>query len=509
MTPRARSVASFAAALLGSFAALLSSQNAIAAEWSFATTSRFFAQTLSEEILVSQDFRSRTSTLTADRLEYQLILGGTFDFRPIDELGVHLALNSGLIAFGSDGVFGDGLALKDHAKRTLFLGRVSADAQLGESGVLELEAGRVRQEIGRGLIYDAYGFGLSADLDFALLPDVFPLRMFVCGLIPDGSFFDRPPANPLVTVELELTPTNEISVALLFAGYFDNGEGLVGFFQEAAWRSRMAGLSEVLRNALGQQALLELLEYRHATGELAYRVDTLGEVAWGGFAVELSWPSFWLSATLLAQLGTVDVRSEPNDELTQLVRRAPRLKAINRALLEEQAIEIGVRAAMFQLETEARASKALSLGGFLALATGDDAELDRRLTSFFGLAPRLGYTPIFFNGGVTYDFATPTVTAVSPDGAGLAAAGLRVVLRPTKKFRAELSGALLAATISNPDRGILFGTEAGVDVSYRLGAGFSASLEFAALSAGSYYGDLPAGLQGVASLSYEKGRTQR
>ncbi|MBI2374289.1 MAG: hypothetical protein HYV07_09835 [Deltaproteobacteria bacterium] len=481
----------------------LAAQPALALEASFSTSQRVFAQSLSEEVLVSQDFRARTSTLTADRFEYQFFLSAALDHRPVDALGLHFGVSSGLVAFSHDGAFGDGLPLADHAKRTLFLGRVSAELELGETGVFELELGRLREDVGRGLIYDAYAFGLVADADLGLLPERWPWHLRLAGLVPDGSFFSAPAPNPLVSLEVELEVLDDVSTALILAAYFDNGQGVTPFFAEAAWRDRIRALTELVGD---RPLVLEVLEAGHDAGKIAYDVDTLGELLFVGLALDGAIDPVVFSGAVVAELGSFSLRSTPNGSLVRAVERAgrrlPAIQAVRATILEPRETEVAVRSAMAQLEIDVRASRVFSFGGFAVLATGDDATLDRTFSSYIGLAPRLGYTSLFFSGGVSSTLVSPSVVSVAPDGAGVFAVGARAALRPARALKAELTLAFISSLVGS-EGGQVLGEEADLDVELRLGAGFSATLSLAAFRSGPYYGDLPLGSQGILGLSYE------
>ena len=172
-----------------------------ALEYEMVSGHRLFLQSLSEEVLVSQYFFQRTSTVTEDRAAHQMFAYARVHGRPFDALGLEIALDTGLIEIGEDGVLGDGRPFGTHAKETLLLGEALFDLQLGEDGVLQIKGGRLRPLLGLGFIYDAYAFGGLVDVDLGLVSEV-PLSITLQAVLPDGTFTSNNKANPLIELDL-------------------------------------------------------------------------------------------------------------------------------------------------------------------------------------------------------------------------------------------------------------------------------------------------------------------
>src|SRR5687768_5357488 len=131
-------------------AMLLTPQRAFAFDWELAIGNRFFLQTLSEEVTRSQlRYPTLTSTTAATAVAYQVHALGMIAGRPIDQMGLQLGIDTGIIEIGNDGVLIDGRDPAETAERTGFLGETLMDLQLGEGGVVEIQLGKLRPHIGR------------------------------------------------------------------------------------------------------------------------------------------------------------------------------------------------------------------------------------------------------------------------------------------------------------------------------------------------------------------------
>src|SRR5688500_1759539 len=170
-------------------ATLLTPSTAGALDWEVAIQNRFFLQTLLEEVVRSQlRYPTLTSTTAETAVAYQLHALGKIGGRPIDQMGLQLGIDTGIIEIGSDGVLIDGRDPAETAERTGFLGETFMDLQLGEGGVVELQIGKLRPQIGRGAIFDAYGFGVMLDADGTLLEQAVPVSLRFGALLPEATF---------------------------------------------------------------------------------------------------------------------------------------------------------------------------------------------------------------------------------------------------------------------------------------------------------------------------------
>ena len=96
-----------------------------------------------------------TSSTAVTDVAYQLHAYASIAGRPIDQLGLQLSIDTGIIEVGSEGVLIDGRDPGETAERTGFLGETLMDLQLGEGGVVQIQIGKLRPQIGRSAIFDA------------------------------------------------------------------------------------------------------------------------------------------------------------------------------------------------------------------------------------------------------------------------------------------------------------------------------------------------------------------
>jgi hypothetical protein len=426
------------------------------------------------------------------RAEYQLHLLGRATARPIDALGLHLGVDTGLLGFGSEGATADGRPFDEQAKRTFFLGETYADLQLGETGVLELRAGKLRPRIARGAIFDAYAFGVTADLDYGLEDPDLPWSARAHALLPDASFTSDGKNSPLFDLELAFA-FGEASEVRAFGALFVDGEnGLSPVLTDGLFRG-------ILRQALADAQMIQdpiarrMRERRIAafsgaynSGLIQFQLQTSGIAAWTGLTTKLAFEDVTVKSTLALGLGEVDVFVPATE------------------LFPERNVDIKLRSFFGDVEAIWTVSALFELDAFAIAVSGDSgfARGDTTYGSFIALAPLVTYTPIFFSGGVAANLASPVVASVAPDGAGLISAGVGLGLTPLDIVHLRVGLAFMRATVESPaTRAKDYGFELDVALDAEVTDFLVLSGSGALFEPGSYFGELRSGYQVIAAAT--------
>ncbi|MCC7382642.1 MAG: hypothetical protein IT384_12470 [Deltaproteobacteria bacterium] len=484
--------------------AIAGAERARGLDFELATGHRFLYRRLPEEVLFAQLRFPTTSSLTESLAAYQGWIAGSIRGRPTDALGLVLGIDSGLIEISQSRVLGNGKPIGEHAKETLFLGETYADLQLGETGVVAIRAGKLISNVGRSAIFDAYALGLSVDADLSYADRDNPWRFRAEALLPDSTFTSAGKRSPLFELEVGHR-LGELGTASLFGSiFYDGGNGLSPLLADAVFRGRLADVI-ALAPRPGLIGLLVLRELRrlYADGAIGFDVESEGVVGWTGATIELGNGHWQVNGSAILGLGEITAQIRPNEGLL-LLRTASSGPVIDAVLAPADA-QVALLSGLLDLSAEIELVPELRVGGFFLLVSGDDA-FGRAAGAdayhaFIALSPRLDYSSIFFNGGVSTTLASPTVSSIAPDGAGLWSVGLHLeILLDALRVRPAL--ALMSATHAPATvRSGLYGVELDLAADYGIDDHLGLMLDAGLFLPGNYYGDAPAGGQILVGIT--------
>lgn len=490
---------------------------------------------------------------------YEAHLLGQIERRLTEAVFVDLSLDSGLLSASSRGLTLDGRPADEAIGETLLLGETFVEGQIGETGWLAIQAGKLRPNLGDGALFNAYAFGFLVDLDLTLLdaPDRLPLSFRVQAYMPDGTISKRLKESPVIEAEATLHLGRRTHVRLLGALFFDTQDVLAHLLGEAFGRGRLeafgnqaatiaANFESEYGSVFANEVDAILLDYLGTAteafnaGEIGFDIRSRGFLAWTG--VSLAWqarPDLSLRLTALASLGTSDLRVSPDEAHRAFIldasnrrllpavtaaiqRRRPDLSAgavdrLARAATDrlshaieaetladaEGSHQLALSAYFAQGELEYRLTDAIAISLFGVLASGDRAQIqgatraDQGPPSYHGfvsLSPFLPYTSIFFNGGVATNSASSTVVSVAPDGAGLAAVGLRTDAQFGDLLFAALTLARMHALAPLDVGRTHYGTEADIALTFTPIASITPEIQGAFFFPGGYFGDVDLGV---------------
>lgn len=504
--------------VLGAAVGVAVASPAEAVEGEIAGTVRFLHADLSEALLGAQlRYPDLSPEGVASRTAGQLHLLGHVEGRPFDALGLRLGLDSGLVELTSGQVLLDGRSFEERVPETLFLGRTYAELQLGDSGELALRLGKLRPRLGGGAVFDAYAFGLAADLDLGLSRSGPPLSLTGYALLAGGDLVEQTLRSPLLGLEVGWRPSRGLAFALFGLVYFED-DGLAPVINDALIRGRVDAVRSACEGR-GCENLAELGSGIIARQSLRFDVRSRGTLGWTGMEVRARVGSVELEGLALLGLGGVDAAFSPDAELERVIRAAiPGSGALARQI-EDGVVgalnadaQVSLRSGLLGGTVRWRVDDALELTGFVLGMTGDDgvrlldgedqdgiAEVD--YGAFVALAPFLPYTSIFFAGGIAHNVASPTVVSLAPDNAGLVAGGMGSDVYLGKRVRLRGVGALMASTEGAPEGGgRLYGGEMNLIADVLVGDFGLAYAEAAVLFPGDYYGEAPTGVQLIAGM---------
>jgi hypothetical protein len=497
---------------------LLYATPAAALDWELFVSNRFYAESISEDILYAQLRVPTSSTALSERIAYQLHVVGSLKGRPADELGLILSLDTGLLEFGSQGISADGAGAGRRFKDTLFLGETGVDLQFGETGVVQILAGKIRPNIGAGAIFDAYAFGATLDIDPSLLAPNDPWRYRLHAIVPDATFTAQSKQSPLFAVELGYTFDRKTELRLFGAAFLDNQDGLTPVLADALFRGRLAGAADRAANADLGPIARRFVEERvrqitreagalYNAGVIGYDLESSGYAAWLGLTGKAAIEEFTASAALIFGFGHVNTEISANDALRFYVENRFAAAAVQEQLLSETLSEVSLSSYFADFELRYAITEHYAVDAFGIFMSGDrglseDANANEdTYSSFIGLAPLLPFTSLFFNGGVASALASPVVASVAPDGAGLLGGGIGVELHPFDILWVRLAGAAMFATVaSRASRSNAYGIEGDVELELQLLDFLAFSLQAAVFRPGAYFGELPVSYQLIAGV---------
>jgi hypothetical protein len=499
------------------------------AAWAFdaelLTTIQLQREALPQDLVFSQlRYPSLTSTTSAERTSILLHVLAEVRDRPVDSLGLRLGIDSGLLELDLiDGeVRADGRDLGERAKQTFFLGETSADLQLGETGVVEIRAGKLRPRVGSGAIFDAYAFGASIDANLTLLEDPIPAAIRLDVLLPDGTFTEAQKDSPLLALSAGYESPS-LKVRGLGAIYFDGGNGLAPVLASAYARGRFAafkanlqaGVDRIaqprIRQAVQREAdaVIARAGALYNAGMIDYDIDTNGRLFYAGFEGSYRQRPVAIDATLVWARGQFDVGAKPNqafaEELTRLETQYPRLRDLIARNTDQGELKIAGLFAQLVVRVEILESLEASafgiyLSGDRGLRTGDDG--DRTYDAFVSIAPLLTHTMVFFNGALSSSLAAPTTTTPAPDGAGVYGGGLGASYRPLDTFGTRVALASLWSPVGSATDASHYGVELDVGADLAIGSSWLLTADFGVFDAGSYFGDQPIGYQLLIGMAF-------
>lgn len=492
---------------------------AAAAEWEAALTNRLFSERLAEDLFVARLRPPGVAVSTSTRTAYQGHVLARAAFRPVDVLGLELGIDTGLVELGPDGALADGRPFADRVAETWFLGETFASLQLGDSGELELRAGKLRTRIARGAIYDSYALGLDADLDLGLVDDASPWRFALRAVVPDATFTAAGKSSPLFEAEVAWAEHGGSEVRLLAAMFVDGEDGLAPVLEDAHFRGRLQQAARAVEaagagslQARRIEAFARRTSFAYDTGLIAFDAATSGVAGWTGALGKLAAPPLTMRGTLLVGFGRIDARITPTDATTAIVSqildsfvsRPTVRESIRAQLLAPGPEQVSLSSLFAEVTADVALSPMWSVDLFGLYASGDDGfSLDRgdpgsadTYGAFVSLAPLMSHTMIFFGGGVASALASPVASSIAPDGAGLVAGGAGVEVRIADVVRARASAAAFGSMVpSIGTRSRALGSEIDVEIEAEPTDFLAISALGGVLFPGEYFGELPVGYQ--------------
>jgi hypothetical protein len=470
-------------------------------------------RSLSEEMLFAQLRFPTTSTFTQTLAEYQGSLYGALRWRPFDALGIELGIDSGLIEIRKNEVTGNGKPIGKHAKETLFLGETFAELQIGETGVLAIRAGKIVTRVAEGAVFDAYSLGVSADADLSLVDPENRWRFRAEVVLPDATFTSSGKSSPLFHLEIGNRALEETELFVFGSAFADAKNALSPILADAVFRGRLGELIATVRRGSFDRLRLSraarAIREGFADGTFGFDVGTEGFLSWSGVGLRHRGSSWRLTGTFVLCLGEIRADVRPFETLGIL----PELndKQAVETFLRPSKDEVSIRSGLIDLSASFRLGEAVELGGFVLGVTGDAGfgrtDGDAVYRSFVSLSPRLTYTSIFFNGGVSTTLASPTIASIAPDGAGLFAIGVNAMIRPIDRLELRPTFAAMFATRgANLTGGKFYGYEANLLLDLAVIEHVTLHGDAALFVPGSYYGaGVPVGGQVILGLAIDFG----
>lgn len=460
-------------------AATLAPATASAVEWDLTANNRAFQESLPRELVASRlTFSTLTATAAESSIAYQLHVLAQLRGRPIDELGLTIGLDTGLIEIGSRGALIDRTGPLDALERTGLLGATFAELQLGEGGFIQVRAGKLRPRIGDGAIFDAYALGALLDVDLSLRSDALPWSARLWAILPDATFTASGKESPLFDAEVAYHFNRRTEVRFVTAVMIDAGDDTNPILQDAISGGRareviragedvVAGL-QPSQQARALQRLSDLEETLILTvdeGGRAYDVATRGFVGWSGLTSQVGLGALDVGAVVLFGYGSVNANTGPTGETAATVRdRLAAFPSVAEAVLEAQSSEQRIDLLSYFLGVDTRywLSDDLSIsifgiamsGGSVIPSTVSSPSPDDTYRGFVSVAPLLPKTNIFFDASSALSLSQPTLASLAPDGAGLLSGGFGARWAFTDTFRLRAEAAAMASAVTRDAYGV-------------------------------------------------------
>lgn len=485
---------------------------ALAWDWSLGTQHAFVARALPEVVESALLRQPAGSDAAVSRAAYRLSAFGRLRGRPVPRLGLQLGLDSGLLELDADGPYPSAEVVGALARESLLLGATHLEAELGSDGEVLVRVGKLLGPIASPAIFDAYALGAVIDVDPSFGDPDAAWRVHLSAVLPDPSFTARGKDSPLFAAELGWVFGRAGALHLVGALFVDGGDGLAPLLAEAAYRARLTAIAvDVNRRRLPAELKRAITDWlvESGGGGLGFDVSTRGRVGWLGLRGDARGPGWSLRGTALVQTGRIATVLRANAlldaRLAALEDRFPRAGREVRGRIPDQ-IDVAIRSLAWfgELVAELEPSETLRLGGFLVLSSGDSgfsgADPEARSVddrSFLSLAPNLGHTRLFFDGGVGATLTAPTAASLSPDGSGLVALGAVARWAPHERVDLEAVlagfGALGGASFEDQLAGVEarftpYGLELDLGARWRPAELLELRLDAAVLAPGRYYG---------------------
>ncbi len=371
----------------------------------------------------------------------QALLRLALDWSPLDPLTFGLVVDTGLVRYGrtvvSENLRPEGpvpleylTTRRPHAWRTNgrtfeaealasgFVRELALTAYLGPNDVVRLGAGKRRFAVLSPFVHDEYATGLALAVDFAALGRR-PWRLTLDALLPTRDFISPNWTSPLVALgaEYRLSPIEGVRFGVAFL------------------HERQATLGELLRWSRLEAQLAADATNLTLLATLQREGSGTSNVVWAEVGLSLLAGPVLVEADVVGLVGTARVRAE-----TRLTNLRGGAEAEARLTLASA----GLRAAATW-----PAVPSFALKPFFLFLLGDDPPSTARnqtVTSFFGVAPALADTNLFFSGGISQAFETHVATRAGINGHGVAALGVEGDWNPLTELDVRLSTTLLFAS---------------------------------------------------------------
>ncbi|HEX7481118.1 MAG TPA: hypothetical protein VF331_25160 [Polyangiales bacterium] len=257
----------------------------------------------------------------------------------------------------------------------------------------DVELGRFRSTLAEGLVYDDFGTGARASVDFQEL-GLMPVRAELLASTV-GQRVKSVESNPMLALRVEYAPS------LL---------DTLGFFVAVA-RDRNGALSDVLRSSMAER-VLDTPERLHA---LFAQDQGHGQIAYLGADTQLV-----LAKALLLKASAVI----SGGQFTLAVAN------LQNPTQNDQA-SIVVRGAAANAELHYGLGRKVDLAGYAFVLSGGSPPTGNHDTydAFIGLAPYWVWTGLFFSGGLNQSLLANRAAAAGIHGHGVAGIGPGIELR--------------------------------------------------------------------------------
>lgn len=371
-------------------------------------------------------------------------------------------------------VTANGRPIKDEAKSTLFIRQAYVAFEAPKTRWFELRAGRLAGDIGRGLIYDDFGLGGQATLDFGKLTKV-PLLLQLQALLPTRSW-DSGLHSPLLSARLAYVFSSLLNIVEsvgLTVAYFHDGDGNFGQLLQPA-------LTEVavVYQPTGRESIV--------AGLTGSGLGSSGNIVWLGLDGRKLIGDFSLYGAVFVELGSLRIDNPLSGLRSALpAALAARVPAQDPLVTDTFGVAVDVQASYLLTEK-------LALGAFLLFLSGEDNpflgnDMGSRYSSFLGVVPFLRQTNLFFSGGLNETFSGRQAATSGVNGRGVIAVG------PTFKWDinddAELKSrvAPLWSAVKSHTGKQFYGVEFDVSASWMPWNWLRLSAEYDVLVAGGFF----------------------
>ncbi len=498
---------------------------AASTDYGLTVTQRGFVQHLSREILFSRlRLPGTVDASVEEQASYQLHLLGHYQYRFSPPLSLNLGIDTGLLELADEmDVFRiDAREPGEAVKHSFLLGETYLEYQMGNYGLVELRAGKLRPRIGAGAIFDAYALGAQIDVDLSLHPNLPPLHGRIHALWPDASISDRGKSSPLFHLSLGYRFNRRNQVHLLLATLIDGDSSMAPILENAISGGTLATLTQEIKdlaernptplNLRRARNSYQALRNTFSDGFPDLQSTTEGQLWWAGITAELEAFDFQLELVGLLGFGELELITEPTESLREDLSAISDafLPGLGQTVLNRRRGTIQLSSYLFQSILRYFVGPQVSLEAFLLTMSGDQGlggnNRQPSYDAFVSLAPLLDHTSIFVNGGLASSLASPIASSMAPDGHGLFSGGLTIEVFWTPELRTRGRIAAMQALVPSVlNQASFYGFETNLLVDYAWGEHMVFFLDGALFSPGDYFGDLPPGFQTILGLQLHWG----